>query len=643
MQLNYVYEYNIATMCLVLVLAVLYCLRLNYNNFTHKLFLILMFCVFTCACTDTLSVFTLAYAEYVPLWCNYLIIILYLLSFNFTGIFFFSYVSAKANPKNKIFGKILRYVVSAINLLLIVPTPITKAVFYFDENLNYLHGNLFPLLYVTSFFVLAVAFIELWRNKSKIGALKVFYVSFFMLVEIGATVMQMFYSKLLLTDFVMVLFLTVVYFTIQNSDVYIVGETNTFNTFAFTETVKKLILKKKKFNVIAFKIDEYSYYKKIYPEKTSQFILNLTTFLKKTYGSMNVYETNDKSFIVISSDIDKVILNVRKFCKEYTKLYDENFMSITPNFCVIKYPDFVDSAESILAVIKDVFSQITFSLSERVHFADKSIMDKRTRKSKVERAIRKALRNNSLQAYFQPIYNLKTEKFNSLETLLRINDDELGFIPADEIVSVAEETDLILSIDHQMFHKVCEFIRDNDLKSLGVDYLEFNLSGKEFSRNNLTEVILDHMEEYGVSPRFFNFEITETARMFRGENQIEMMNKLIEKGSSFSMDDYGTGYSSMEYLLELPVNLVKIDKSLLWSAFKEYNGNEQGYSMFIHMAKLLKEIGKKIVVEGVETEEMVKLCEELNCNYLQGYYFSKPIPPENVMAFLKDNNLEKIK
>lgn len=149
----------------------------------------------------------------------------------------------------------------------------------------------------------------------------------------------------------------------------------------------------------------------------------------------------------------------------------------------------------------------------------------------------------------------------------------------------------------------------------------------------LSDRLMDIMAEYGIPAEQINFEITETAGLANYDVLLKNMNSLISHGSTFSMDDYGTGFSTANYLISLPMHIVKIDKSILWPAME----NEEALVVLRHTVEMLRSLNKKIVVEGVETDKMAKLLIDMGCDYLQGYYYSKPIPAKNYIEFLKNN------
>ena len=140
------------------------------------------------------------------------------------------------------------------------------------------------------------------------------------------------------------------------------------------------------------------------------------------------------------------------------------------------------------------------------------------------------------------------------------------------------------------------------------------------------------MDKYDVVPFWINLEITETATVEDSDMIVRNIGKFHNMGVTFSLDDYGSGFASADYLFKLPVEIVKIDKGILWNAMKDNNAK----IVLINTLKMLKELGKKIVVEGVEDADMVKLLEENGCDYMQGYFYSKPIPPYEFVEFLKE-------
>lgn len=256
------------------------------------------------------------------------------------------------------------------------------------------------------------------------------------------------------------------------------------------------------------------------------------------------------------------------------------------------------------------------------------------KKETILRAIEKAIINQSFDVYYQPIYNIKTKKYESAEALIRLFDDELGFVNPEELIIIAEQNGYINQIDEIVFNKVCKFISQNNLEKFGVQYIEINLSPIQCLKADLVYNYFKIMQKYNISPNQINLEITETAKFTNEEQIIKNLKLFDKKGISLSIDDYGSGFASINYLTKLPISYVKIDKEILWASLKD----NKAMIILKNTIKMLKELGKKIIIEGVETQDMVNFLEDEDCDYNQGYYFSKPINDENYLRFLKEKN-----
>ena len=173
-----------------------------------------------------------------------------------------------------------------------------------------------------------------------------------------------------------------------------------------------------------------------------------------------------------------------------------------------------------------------------------------------------------------------------------------------------------------VLESVCRFLQKEDITQYGLHYIEVNLSIIECMQDILPQEIGKILDKYGVSPQLLNLEITETALAQSKTILADNMHKINEMGVSFSLDDYGTGYSTITYMMTLPFKIVKIDKSILWSSFE----NERAMIALCASINMIKDMNMEIVVEGVESREMADRLIQLGTDYLQGYYFSKPLP-----------------
>ncbi|TVZ37770.1 PAS domain S-box-containing protein/diguanylate cyclase (GGDEF)-like protein [Alteromonadaceae bacterium 2753L.S.0a.02] len=259
-----------------------------------------------------------------------------------------------------------------------------------------------------------------------------------------------------------------------------------------------------------------------------------------------------------------------------------------------------------------------------------SDLDKRIKdKMRLEQKLRNALDNGLLDVYIQPIYNAQNRSLIKGEALVRWFDEEEGFIPPDVFVGLAEESGLIYDLGSTVLEKVCAFIQNNQQKlvKLGMHTIAVNLSARQFFASQLLSFIESTFKHYDIDPQQIEFELTESMVMDDVDQAIDIMRAIRTLGSSLSIDDFGTGYSSLSYLKQFPINTLKIDRSFIKDIPEDKNDVEIAYTI-IAMAHNL---GLTVVAEGVETKEQWQLLREKNCDYLQGYYFARPMPMNDIL------------
>lgn len=248
----------------------------------------------------------------------------------------------------------------------------------------------------------------------------------------------------------------------------------------------------------------------------------------------------------------------------------------------------------------------------------------------IDQIIEEALEFHRFQVYYQPIYSIEKGRFVSAEALLRLFDPTYGFISPEILVTAAERSGAIHRIGDYVLDEVCSFIASEGFRKLGLEYIEVNLSVTQCMRVNLAEKVMAIMGKHRVSSERINLEITETAASHTQEVMAENLNKLTRAGISFSLDDYGTGYSNIKRVIQLPLKIIKLDKT-----FVDEQDNPKMRVVLKNTVAMLKDMDMEIVVEGIETQEMLDFFTELQCDFIQGYFFSKPLPKPEFINFLK--------
>ena len=247
----------------------------------------------------------------------------------------------------------------------------------------------------------------------------------------------------------------------------------------------------------------------------------------------------------------------------------------------------------------------------------------------LDEILRRAIAGNGFEMYYQPIYDLRKGRFVSAEALLRLKDQQYGMISPGVFIPYAESSGLILSIGEVVLEKVFRFIAEHDMQRLGLSQVKINLSVAQLLQSDLPQSVRRLQYKYEVDPRYVNFEITETLFDNISENMDRNVRTLRSMGYSFSLDDYGVGYSNIQRMSKLPLDIIKIDKSLVDEMF-----TNDGRVIIKNTIRMMKGIHKELVVEGVETKEAVDALAEMSCDYIQGFYYSRPLPEDAFIQFM---------
>ena len=258
----------------------------------------------------------------------------------------------------------------------------------------------------------------------------------------------------------------------------------------------------------------------------------------------------------------------------------------------------------------------------------------------MEADLRRAIERREFILHYQPIVALETGTISGFEALIRWQHPERGFVRPDEFISIAEETGLIIPIGQWVLEEACRQI--HEWQELYPQYpplqISVNLSSKQFATPNLIEQISRVLRETCVEPHSLKLEITESMVMENVESAIEMLKQLRTLGIELSIDDFGTGYSSLSYLHRFPISTLKIDRSFV-SRMSDNNENAEIVRTILMLARSLK---MDVVAEGVETKDQLSQLAMLECEYGQGYYFSKPLDVEGASALLADGHTYQI-
>ncbi|MBQ7164549.1 MAG: EAL domain-containing protein [Clostridia bacterium] len=628
--MNYVYQFNIAAIALTALIFFIYIFGRSYPTRTRTVFLELMVCTVITAALDIIFNFTMPIENF-PVWLNYIIKILFLIGDNYCVQFFYLYVlsvtrGGKVGRIDARLNRIFGIIVMAFIALLIGTTPLTHFIFYF-ENGAYVRGGLYLMLHAITGVSLVYCMVIFFANRKVLSRFQVLSIVLFLFGVIAAVVLQLFFQNWRLSLFASSLGIILIYASLERPSEYMYKNTLCYNKAAFFDYVSEH--RKEHFHVVITRPNNADYLGRTLSNETwGATVNNLISDLHVAFGRKNVFHLDGLCFAIITrGDPQKDVIS-----RSVKVSSDESDTVSNFQFAILPFPDLGTDLNRMRETVNLIIHQ-SHKHTETIYTVTADELVKNDRELLVLNAVRRALNEGTLQVYYQPILESRTGRFVSAEALIRLNDKDLGFISPDEFIPIAEQNGLIVAVGEFVFDSVCSFWCKNNLADLGVSFIEVNLSALQCIQQNLSSRLVKIMKKHGIDTHSVNLEITETAATANRTVMLSNMRSLIGEGASFSLDDYGTGYSNIDYLISLPIDIVKIDKSILWKAMD----NENSKTILIHTLKMVHDLGMKTVAEGVETQAMVDLLSSAGCDYYQGFLFSRPLPADEYLQFLKNH------
>lgn len=532
--------------------------------------------------------------------------------------------------------KVLLFVPYTITVLLLLSNPFTKMIFTVTDD-GYAHAWAFYAMYalVVPYIVTDTVYVIKYRKQMEIRKiLSLFSMVVFMLIAI---VIHLFVPVLRVECFANAAALLTVSVTIQRPEDYIDTFTGLYKHSAYARDMKRTFKNGKHVHIVLINIGNYSTIQNMIGYDMSINLLKniaekIESIVQEQRAKCSLYYLDrgryrmvfDKEYRAKAEACAETVVNELKERSRFNG-FD---ITLTPCVVLARCPEEIESFKSLMAFGMDFHERHAYS-GRYVEASDVYDPEEFAIQNNIDSIIDRALERNSFQVYYQPIYSVERGKFVSAEALLRLYDDEHGFISPEVLVPAAERSGAIHKIGAYVFEEVCKFISGDEYKRLGLDYIEVNLSVAQCMHGDLADLILETMRRYDISADSINLEITETAVSYAQRVMQENLNKLSHAGLSFSLDDYGTGYSNMKRVISLPLKIVKLDKS-----FVDEQHNPKMWIFLQNTVKMLKDMKMEIVVEGIETHEMVEAFSNLKCDFIQGYFFSKPLCKDDFVRFI---------
>ena len=572
---------------------------------------------------------------------------LYLLAYNTNSPLFLMYVISLTSTWEKITSNKAAACALALPYLgfigLLVSNLFTHSIFTFVDGV-YTTTQLSFLPYTIAGIniLISIAYIIIYRRLFTARKL----IALIMMIPVMVCIII---SRIVFTDTMVMVFgntvgVVIIAVMIQRPENLIDSFTGLCKHSAYADDMKKNFAIRNHVSIIMVNIANYDSLQKILGYDKTQKLLMMTG--KKILDPNRTAKTHAAAYYLDRGRFRLVINTYNRINSEYaaslindalhqTVKIDKFDLNLIPYVCLAKCPEDIDNFQSLISFGTDFHEKLPYN-GEVIHADGSTVKRMVSLLTGMDSIIERALANHGFHVYYQPIYSIEKKRFVSAEALLRLIDEKEGFISPEIFIPAAEKSGAIHKIGDYVLTEVFQFIASSEYK-LGREYIEINLSVSQCMHHGLADSILESMNRYGVSSNQVNLEITESAASYDQSVMSENLEQLSAAGLTFSLDDYGTGYSNMYRIAALPLKIVKLDKTFV------NNQNSKMWTILQNTVRMIKELNMEIVVEGIETEEMVKKFSDLKCDFIQGYFFSKPIPQREFVEFIdRWNNRQNV-
>ena len=597
----------------------------------NKAFLIILFIDIITIFSDVTSTICLEYFSHLPAFILRVQNTIYFFLFAQRIICFFMFTIAIVGkpPRKSLFTIILDLAPLFILNVIILLNLFINTIFCISETGEYSQGPCYFLIYVCAFYYVSLSIIYsiIYRKQTTRN-----YVSgcliFNSVLFIGYFV-RICFPQFLIMNFFTLITIIIIYLVFQNPTFFLEEKSGLFNIKAFETLFNELKLSKSPL-ILGFTIHNYNDLREIYSNtQTDKGLSLIGIYLKKNFPYLKSFYLHDGRFVLLgrnSSEIDFVRSKIHQRFETSWNTDQDLDMYLDINFTEIDPKVFSYAKDTVFTTFVSTLNEVGEQHKSRL--IDTECIQNMIVNKKVKRAVENAVEQNSVELFLQPLVDSKTHKLIAAESLARLRDSHGNLISPAHFIPIAERNGRINALGEQVFIKTCKFIAEHDIEAMGLEWINVNLSPLQFLRPDLAKRLAEILNDYKISADKIHLEITEESMIDFDllQKQMKLMN---DYGFQFVLDDYGRGYSNVARMKKCPFVNIKLDMEFVWDYFKEKD------KILPMVVQTIEQMGFTVTAEGIESLEMATAMKEIGCDYLQGFYFSRPLSTEE---FIKKYN-----
>lgn len=625
-------SYNIIGLIFLAILTAYFFIIPIFPNRSNKWFRIILAFSTISLSLDILTGHTINNSTSVPVGLNYFLNIIFFISYWTLSILFFQYayvITKKETnyPKTRT-TLITIYMILMISSILL--TPLLHTIFYFDENMIYRHGFLYVPFSIANLSIILFAGVFVIAKRKNITRIQLIVIPSYTVIILSANLIQVFYPQFFVNGTSLAISSFIMFLTLQNPNSYFDNLTRIYSRESFQEYLYRLVVKNIHFQVTIVDINKTNLINKNFGEEIGNKVISeVARRIQSVSNTKDIFRIEGDTFLIVTTDEISQKFIIERLKQVFPFSYNTNNYKFTVKTHIHYSKTLYDfeSTNEAIAIIKECYNQTKNSSTK--YFSQTSV-ERVRRVRKIEKSLIDAIEENTLSIFLQPIISSKTGKVVNAEALVRLEDKDLGLIMPSEFIYLAERNGSISKIAPLILDKICKYINSTDLPK-EFDKISINLSVLNCIDPFFAPNVLDILRENNTSPEKFIFEVTETMASVAPQLE-ETMTILQKEGIAFAMDDFGTGYANLDSVLQLPFNIVKIDRQLLLLI------NDIRYrAMMEGLIKILNTLNLQSVIEGVETENQATIVKQMGATYQQGYYYAKPLSLKDFTKYIKSH------
>lgn len=517
--------------------------------------------------------------------------------------------------------------VASVVTIILLPEEIS-----FEPGKLYAYGTSVTVSYAIAAFYIIAVLVRVNVMRARVNSDRRAAINIWMVLWFAVAILESIFPSVFMAGFATSIGVMIIYIKLENPGMNMDRQSGLYNQNAFMEYIHQLYCSHRNFAMIV-----------IVPVSYGESLYNHTLDMKRLSQILRankalLFRKSEDEIALVFDDYEDAMDWETQYSESACQSNDQDIIALR-NGLWINISDsrlFNDSEELMYFVKYAVANKHDNNDSNDHNFinVDEEMVSVMREEKRVGKMIDEALRENRVEVFYQPIFSTEKQFFTSAEALVRIRSKDGKIIPPGMFIPVAERSGKIIELGNEVFRQVCQIIKEDNIAQYGIEYVEVNLSVVQCGDVSLADNYIAAMEAHEVNPKYINLEITESASLKSKEILLDNMNQLIEYGVNFSLDDFGTGQSNLNYIVDMPVDIVKFDRDMI----NAYFANKKAKYVMDAAMHMIHGMGLKIVSEGIETNEQFGKMQDLGISYIQGFYFSKPLEKKDFIQFLIDNN-----